>query len=176
MAIDTFLLDLDGVFTDFDESYENIIGVKPQNIHPDSYHKNFARFIDQGGFENAPLVKNAKVFFQKAMELTYLKCKRVMILTSDGGNIEKRDEVMRQKIEWCQKHGIWTGSQNFILSHGWRGKSHYATQDKNGKPTSMLIDDTARNVSAFYQAGGDTILYKPEQYEQALRIIHKVSR
>lgn len=168
MKVTEILLDMDGVFVDFDAQFKSVIGVTPANTIREDHYKNFVKFVNSGGFVNAPMVPKAKEFFKEIYELADSKDVRLRFLTSDGSIRECRDSVMDQKKEWLQNNGMWLGENNFILSIGWRGKADYA------KPTTVLIDDTTRNVEYFESRGGLALVYNPAHYKEICEVVKQV--
>lgn len=168
IVIKEIFLDLDGVFVDFDEMFKTVIGVYPENTNRDDHHKNFVKFVNAGGFLNAPKVKNASEFFREIYTIAEENDIRLRFLTSDGSMREVRDEVLRQKKEWLQNNGMWLGESNFILSLGWRGKADYATKH------SLLIDDTPKNVDYFESRGGHGLVYNEKNHAKICEVIKDV--
>lgn len=164
-TITNILIDLDGVIVNFDAQFEKVIGVRPEFSNRDDHYKNFSQFVNSNGFLNAPVMPNAKTFFNGLVKHCYKAGIDLHFLGSDGSISEFRQQVMEQKRQWLIDNGFWLGESKFILSHGWRAKADYAT------PTTLLIDDTERNCRHFGQAGGHTILYNNMYHDKTLQNI-----
>lgn len=165
--INVLMLDMDGVVVDFDHQFKQIIGVSPENSNRDDHYKNFSLFVNGQGFVKARECDNAKKLFNTLVRLSNEYDFDLKWLTSDGSIREFRSQVMEQKIQWLQDHGMWLGESKFILSNGWRGKADYA------KSGVLLVDDTIRNCNAFENAGGDAYQYNPKnQFEFCTALEH----
>lgn len=166
--LNTIFIDMDGVTTDFDKQFEKIVGVAPQFANRNDHYKNFSKFVREKGFQNAPLMPNAKTLIKSLVDISREHNVRLQYLTSDGSMREFRSQVMLQKMNWLHKHGLWLGEGNFLLSHGWRGKSDHASA------LTLLIDDTDRNVQHFTEHGGNAVLYKDADCAKIMKAIQDV--
>lgn len=140
-------LDMDGVLTDFEKRYDELFGVRPEEIKARTKHfwSNWKTFIEGENFKTLEKHKDADTLLHFVHELRV----PVEILSSSGGH-EFHDTVTSQKIEWLCNNTIPYkanivpgGSKKAELAHPWH----------------ILVDDTARVVEKYRAAGGTAILH-----------------
>lgn len=138
---------MDGVLTDFDSAYEGKYIKYPRGSpeHEKYFFKNWKNFIVDQNFENLKWHRDAKQLLAFVEQLDV----PTEILSSSGGG-SMHDEVVRQKTVWLKKHNV-NYKPNIVP--GGTVKAQYA------KPWHVLIDDTAKVVNRYREAGGPAILH-----------------
>lgn len=140
-------LDMDGVLTDFEQRYEDLFGVRPDEVKSRTKHfwDNWEDFIKGKNFETLAWHKGAVEL------LAYVASLRVPveILSSSGGEMF-HDDVVAQKQKWLSDKGI---PYKANIVPGGAKKAAFAA------PWNVLIDDTERVVEAYRKAGGTAILH-----------------
>ena len=142
---------MDGVLTDFEKRYDELFGVRPEEVAARSKHfwSNFDAFIEGGNFKTLEKHPYADQLLQFVHELRV----PVEILTSSGGE-KHYDQVSVDKIEWLLNNGI--NYKANVVSSGSK-KAEYA------RPWHILIDDTPQVVEKYRAVGGIAILHKDIQ-------------
>jgi len=138
MTIRQLFLDLDGVLGDFDQHYENLFGIRPnQDLYEPSdlweqirKHGNFYR--------TQPLMSDARELWDgvRAMKLVPI------ILTGIPDNIPN---VKEQKQQWVAEH---FGPTALIICCRSVNKKLY------GKPGDVLVDDRLKYAHHWTKMGG----------------------
>ena len=140
-------LDMDGVLTDFETRYEELFGVRPDEVKARAKHfwENWQAFIMGGHFQHLD-------WHPGAVELlAYVASLRVPveILSSSGGG-DFHDIVVPQKLKWLESKGI---PYKANIVPGGAKKAEFA------EPWHILIDDTPHVVEKYRNAGGTAILH-----------------
>lgn len=147
-------LDMDGVLTDFVESFRRIDGRPTTEVEKEG-DEAFWEHVKKGGLKfwaDMPWIKGSKKLW------SYVKNKDVTILSAPA----------RRLPDSPKGKEIWVGRElkptpNLILKRA-REKQEYAS------PNSILIDDLKKNVDAWNRAGGIGILFKnPNQVIKKLK-------
>jgi hypothetical protein len=140
-------LDMDGVLTDFEKRYNELFGIKPEEVNARTAHfwRNFEPFIEGGNFRTLDKHPNADQLLQFVHEMRV----PVEILTSSGGD-KHHERVSADKIEWLCNNGI-PYKANIVP-----GGSKKATL---AQPWHILVDDTLHVVEKYRAAGGTAILH-----------------
>lgn len=113
---------------------------------------------DPGFFSNLPRMPNAGKFMRGLLSIH----SKYSILSSPLlSDVEQSSE---EKTEWLKKHLRDHQPQSIVYDHE---KYKYATQ-ANGTP-NILIDDYETNIKLWQANGGIGILYKDEDYRDALQ-------
>lgn len=140
-------LDMDGVLTDFEKRYNELFGIKPEEVTARTAHfwRNFEPFIEGGNFRTLDKHPHADQLLQFVHEMRV----PVEILTSSGGD-KHHERVSADKIEWLCNNGIPYkanivpgGSKKALLAQPWH----------------ILVDDTLHVVEKYRVAGGTAILH-----------------
>jgi hypothetical protein len=147
----TIYIDMDGVLSNFEKTYEERFGISPKEVRDQKekglYTKYWHQFVDDDGF------KNLDKFPGMDELLDYLhqtpKSIQKSILTSTGG-FDRHTEVSLQKMQWCLKNNI---EYPVVTVPGRRFKSGYANSQ------SFMIDDTVDVIHKFIQQGGNGHLH-----------------
>lgn len=148
----TVWCDLDGVLADFDSKVSSITGMSVSDDMPKSERSKFwARigvFVKNGGrvYQDLPLMPEAMDLW-KYLTTTY---EDVRILSAKGLSDPNAEH---DKREWVRKHFGGKYAESAVIVSTSKDKAHYAT------PTSVLIDDRAKSIDPWKQAGGIGILY-----------------
>ena len=137
-------LDMDGVLTDFVESFRRIDGRPTTEVEKEG-NPAFWKHVEKGGLKfwsEMPWVKGSKKLWN------YVKDKDVSILSSPARRLPDSPKGKQ----------IWIGRElnptpNLILKRA-RDKYEYASSN------SILIDDFKKNIDAWNRAGGIGILFK----------------
>ena len=138
---------MDGVLTDFEKRYEELFGVRPDEVQHRTKHfwENWESFILGGNFKTLDRHAGADKLLHFVHELRV----PVEILTSSGGE-KFHDEVEKQKIVWLCNNTI---PYKANVVPGGKKKAQFA------KPWNVLVDDTPHVVEAYRAAGGTAILH-----------------
>lgn len=138
-------LDMDGVLADFERRYLELFGERPADTRGKNKHfwKNWGTFVSGKNFETLELHPNALELIQHVESLNV----PIEILSSSGG-FESHEDVVDQKLKWLSAQGI-TYKPNIVP--GSAIKARYA------KPWHVLIDDTAKVIDKYREAGGPAI-------------------
>lgn len=140
-------LDMDGVLTDFEKRYEELFGVRPDEVQSRTKHfwDNWQEFINGGNFKTLDKHKHADTLLNFVNSLGV----PVEILSSSGG--EKNHEcVTIQKVAWLCNNGI---PYKANIVPGGSKKASYA------HPWHILVDDTPHVVEKYRAAGGTAVLH-----------------
>lgn len=139
---------MDGVLTDFEKRYEELFGVRPDDVAHRTKHfwDNWESFITGKNFETLDWHAGAVDLLAYVASLDV----PVEILSSSGGE-KFHDTVVAQKRKWLESKGI-PYKPNIVP--GGNKKAEFAG------PWNILIDDTDRVVENYRKAGGTAILHK----------------
>lgn len=140
-------LDMDGVLTDFEKKYEELFGVRPDEVKSRTKHfwSNWQQFVALNSFEHLEKHKDADRLLNFALALGV----PVEILSSSGGETN-HENVSMQKIKWLLNNDIRLKAN--IVAGGSK-KAAFA------QPWHILIDDTEHVVEKYRAAGGTAILH-----------------
>ena len=175
------LLDLDGVMCDFAEQYKRINGKAPIDVYQPGSTPGpekdllWNRYVDQAGFEDAPLHAGALELICVISNLVRDgRVQLVEICTSAGGRARMED-VTRQKKVWLKLHGLEDLTAH-IVQNGYKKAEVINTE----KYHDILIDDTDRIVDNFRSRGGFAVLHTSisdtiEQLNSILDSINELS-
>ena len=173
------LLDMDGVLVDFSAQYEKINGKRPIEVYQPgstpSPEKDRAwnRYVDQAGFEDAPLHEGALQLLCAVSNLVKEgRVSAVEICSSAGGKARQVD-VTRQKNVWLKLHDM-----DFMHAHIVQNGYKKAEVINLEKYHDILIDDTDRIVDNFRQHGGFAILHTSveDTVKQLEELVDELSR
>lgn len=144
----TIFVDMDGVLTNFEKKYIEVCGMSPKDGRDSKtkgvFRDNWNKFIDLDSFKYLDYFPGAE---QLISTLDTFNVQKV-ILTSSGG-MERHNDVLRQKLDWLQYHGIkWPA----VVVPGRRYKAGFAAGSE-----SLLIDDTLDVIESFRARGGMAI-------------------
>lgn len=138
--------DLDGLLADMDGRVEEITGHKINELDQKQFWKTVSKtkdfFRNLDPFPLADVVRNTLLHSEFANQ--------IHVLTSSGSNFE---EVAPQKIAWAVNNLGISKDKIHVVTSG-VCKSFWAT------PSSILIDDTEKVITAWVEAGGIGILHK----------------
>jgi len=138
---------MDGVLTDFEKRYNELFGIKPEEVNARTTHfwRNFEPFIEGGNFRTLDKHPHADqlLAFGEAMGVP------IEILTSSGGE-KHHERVSADKIEWLCNNGI---SYKANIVAGGSKKAAFA------HPWHILVDDTPHVVDKYRAAGGTAVLH-----------------
>ncbi len=140
-------LDMDGVLTDFEKKYEELFGVRPDEVKSRTKHfwSNWQTFVEGGNFVHLEKHKDADKLLNFVTSLRV----PVEILSSSGGDTN-HEYVTTQKVAWLMNHGI-PFKANIVP--GGSKKAAFA------QPWHILVDDTERVVENYRAAGGTAVLH-----------------
>lgn len=138
-------LDMDGVLADFESRYIELFGERPADTRGKNKHfwKNWGYFVSGKNFETLDLHPNALQLMRHVESLEV----PIEILSSSGG-FESHDDVTDQKLKWLNSRGI-RYKPNIVP--GSAIKARYA------QPWHVLVDDTAKVIDKYREAGGPAI-------------------
>ena len=141
-------LDMDGVLTDFEGRYEQLFGVRPDEVKSRVKHfwDNWETFIKGNNFETLEWHKGAVELLAYVASLQV----PVEILSSSGGG-QFHDIVVPQKLKWLESKGI---PYKANIVPGGAKKAELA------QPWHILIDDTPHVIEKYRAAGGTAILHE----------------
>ena len=149
----TVFVDMDGVLTNFEKRYVELIGTTPletrQSRDKKEFSKQWETFVQFSSFEHLDWFPGAQELVKFLNKQNVQKC----ILSSSGG-MKFHNKVMMQKQKWLIEHGIdWP----VVIVPGRRYKAGFAS------PTTALIDDTEDVIQSFNARGGLGILHRPDR-------------
>jgi hypothetical protein len=147
----TVFVDMDGVLTNFEKRYTEVIGMTPFETRQARDKKEFSvhweTFIRFSSFEHLEWFPGAQELVAFLNKQPVQKC----ILSSSGG-MKFHNQVMLQKQKWLRVHNIdWP----VVIVPGRRYKAGFASS------STALIDDTPDVIQSFIKRGGLGILHKP---------------
>jgi 5'(3')-deoxyribonucleotidase len=139
----TIFLDSDGVCADFDALYEAEFGHAPNAVHDDQMWAN----INAHGnfFSSLPLIDGTLDFIKK-----FQKTHNIVILTACPKSDYQR--AATQKKAWFKT----IVDPDLIVLPVLGGKNKYLFMQK---PGDVLIDDFAKNIAPWNEAGGFGIVH-----------------
>ena len=144
----TIYMDLDGVVVDFLKGISDIIGIQLKNFNDWGKHKKegWKLVSDKGsGFwSDLEWLRDGKQLW------TYIKKYSPSILSAYPVNKNNMDYAIKGKNEWISNNLNGYGNVNLVKGIE---KQNYAT------PTSILIDDSQRNIKQWESKGGIGILH-----------------
>ena len=140
-------LDMDGVLTDFEKKYEELFGVRPDEVKARTKHfwSNWQTFVQGGHFVHLEKHKDADALLKFVTSLGV----PIEILSSSGGEAN-HEYVVTQKIAWLCNNGIHFKAN---IVPGGSKKAAYAS------PWNVLVDDTEHVVEKYRAAGGTAVLH-----------------
>lgn len=140
-------LDMDGVLTDFEGRYEELFGVRPDDVQGRTRHfwQNWKAFVEGNNFATLSWNKGAVELLAYVASLQV----PVEILSSSGGG-DLHDVVVPQKLKWLESKGI---PYKANIVPGGSKKAEFA------QPWHILVDDTLKVVENYRNAGGTAILH-----------------
>lgn len=146
--IETIYLDMDGVLTDFNKRYQELFKTEPDKVHKKNWIPYWEEFVGGDHFKTLDWHPDGKELY--AGIAAYAKENRIQvhILTSAGGE-DMIDSIAWQKRRWLINNNV--PHRYLHVVPGKRFKKDFAT------PTALLIDDTAKNIVQFREAGGNAI-------------------
>lgn len=140
----TIYCDMDGVLTDFDKRYKDIVGVSVNKAETTRTPKEFWEPVTQAGvrfWAGMEWMHDGNVLWK------YIQKYSPTLLTSPSRD---KSSIIGKSV-WCKKH--LPNVKVIYSSH----KYKYAT------PDSILIDDRKKNIDKWIQAGGIGILHTSAQ-------------
>lgn len=139
-------VDLDGVLADFAGAVKERFGKEMAQIPKNVLWSKVQHYNDshEPWFYSLPKMHDADVLWQFLVQ----NFKNIEILSASGTT--PRD-ASGQKKAWVGEHFGWDVKTNIVLSA--KEKAAFAA------PNTILIDDTARAVNPFIQAGGMAVLH-----------------
>ena len=149
--------DLDGVLANFKKEMHRVLGSFGDTVQysddeyarDPKYRKRMWTSIGEYQKVHGPVIWRNLELLPDAMELwNYIKDKNTQILTASG---QDKYDAKQQKRAWVTEHLGSAVRINFVVAGPL--KAQYAG------PHNILIDDQARNIGPFNQAGGIGILH-----------------
>lgn len=137
MTIDHLYLDLDGVFANSAKRIEELTGKQYADVTPIEFWR--AVETDGAFFLNLERIDDSFELYDKIKHLPH------SFLTG----LPQNPVMVQHKRQWVEAH---FGNVEMIATRG-KLKHHYAT------PSTVLIDDTARNIALWHATGGIGILH-----------------
>lgn len=168
MARKTIHFDMDGVLANFEGRVELLCGRPFATISKKDMWTAVNR--DPYFFLDLELMPGALDMVRTAYLLYAGEPTEFCILSATGTN--RQDEVERQKLAWLDKH---LGSVEYDIFHqkrfmrnGGESKRVYAN------PSSLLIDDTYKNITAWTESSGIGILHvsSANTIERLKKLLH----
>lgn len=160
----TVFVDMDGVLTNFEKRYTEVVGIPPNEVGRHREHKEFSKywrmFIEAKGFEQLEWFPGGERLVEALRGLRARKC----ILSSSGG-MTHHSNVMGQKINWLQGHGL--GDWPVVIVPGRRYKAGFASS------SCAMIDDTKDVIESFGARGGYGILHVLNGEEDTIQRIQQ---
>jgi hypothetical protein len=154
------LLDMDGVLVDFAAQYEKINGTLPLNVYQPGASRSpekellWNRYVDQAGFEDAPLHAGALDLISHVMTLLATEQISAIEICSSAGGKARHIEVTHQKNVWLKLHDL-----SFLTAHIVQNGFKKVDVIDNERYHDILIDDTEMVIANFRKHGGYAILH-----------------
>lgn len=140
-------LDLDGLFSDFEEGFKKVSGYYPKEVAKGKLWGTIHRA--EHFFYNLPMIKESKKLWQ-VVEPT-----DPIFLTGLPSSAQGKED----KIRWVHKH---YGDQYEVIVVPKKEKRNYA------KPNHILIDDTHSNVNEWNADGGIGIFHEKDNFHRTI--------
>lgn len=165
----TVYLDMDGVLTDLDGMLAERAGMTREEVKdPANWAEAYQLSLDDGEALHWARIPPNSPGFHTLIRWCHERSINVEILTSYG-QATVRDcgaQAHKSKVEWLTRNYL-SEFQNKRITRfngvqSWTQKKFYATS------RSLLVDDQARNVFQFRDAGGRAILYNRERHSEFL--------
>jgi len=158
--IPTIFIDMDGVLADLHYGITELSGDPSITDYRSALFKTWLpAYVEANGFAKQPPMPNAAKLVEFLTKLHKKGKVKLAILTSHGEFYEPFSEVIRQKKVWLE----WTFPElnkiPFCATASGADKSILAS------PTTLLIDDHAKNIIHFTNAGGHGIVYEDHHIE-----------
>lgn len=169
MAKKIIHFDMDGVLADFEGRVEMLCGRPFATIPKKDMW--LAVNKDPYFFLDLELMPGALDMVRTAYLLYAGEPTEFCILSATGTN--RQDEVERQKLEWIDKHlgrfDMDIFHQKRFMRNGGESKRLYAN------PSSLLIDDTHKNIVAWTESAGIGILHTNavNTVDRLRKLLHK---
>jgi hypothetical protein len=151
-------LDIDGVFADMRSGVRKHLNAEYYDMSPSEAWSILDK-VDNLFYHFQPYY-GAKALFDELYDFEKL-CGGVRILGSAPKPTGKLISAANDKIAWVRKY--LSEDIEVVITDGWEDKLDYVN------PGDILIDDTARNISAWCNKGGKGILHNPERPLRTVR-------
>lgn len=160
MIIPTIFLDMDGVLADLHAGIVEFSGDPSITNQRSKLFKDWLpKYVEVNGFEKQAAMPNATKLVDFVVKLHKQGKVKLAILTSHGEFYEPFSEVIRQKKAWIEFHYPELVKFPFCATSSGADKSILAS------PHTLLIDDHAKNIIHFTNAGGHGIVYEDHLIE-----------
>jgi hypothetical protein len=137
-------LDLDGVLADFETGFKKHTGRAISSFTSNNEFWKFAQTFDHL-YADLPMMHDAPILISAVRRISVEYGFQVEILTALP-SVEKMPHAEKDKEAWVRKN----------CPYGWKFKvgPHAVDKQKHAKPGEILIDDKARNIAQWQEAGG----------------------
>lgn len=139
-------IDLDGVVADFVIGYETLYNVSIDNVEMLTLNK--TKFAKDDFFRNLPVIKSGLKLLRYLDTLDNIE---IRILTAVGDNDLEINKLNKEL--WVKEN---LGNYKFLWVKKAVEKAKYATKD------SYLVDDRAKSLNPYLDAGGSGYLYNDD--------------
>ena len=163
----TIYLDLDGVFADFEKKAIELVGKSPKEMEPTEFWGSLGKFDHV--WRDLDVLPGSRLLYDTVMKVPDAHVSFLTALPRPSGKLSTAAD---DKREWVRK--IFGNRCTVITVIGGVNKAKFVSS-----PDDILIDDTAKNIDAWNQAGGIGILHDPKDvYSTIFRLmaILKTSR
>lgn len=158
--IPTIFIDMDGVLADLNAGIVEFSGDPSITNQRSKLFKDWLpKYVDANGFEDQEPMPNAAKLVEFLVKLHKQGKVKLAILTSHGEFYEPFSEVIRQKKAWIEFYFPELVKFPFCTTSSGADKSILAS------PQTLLIDDHAKNIIHFTNAGGHGIVYEDNHIE-----------
>lgn len=152
--IPTIFIDMDGVLADL---HAGIVALSGDPTITDNrnalFKKWLPKYVELDGFYTQAPMPNAQILVDFLIKYHKAGKVKLAVLTSHGEFYEPFSEVIRQKKAWLETEFPVLNKIPFCATASGADKSILAG------PNTLLIDDYAKNIIHFTNAGGYGIVY-----------------
>lgn len=142
-------VDLDGVIVNFADFTKDLTGIDIDNAGKEDRNK-FWKHVERHVKQGNPFFASMKPLVDAFHLWNYVRKYDPTILSATGHIFGAGNE----KRAWVREHLGHKAADKAIFVHNSHDKAKYAT------PTSILIDDRAKSIGPWTEAGGIGVLHK----------------
>ena len=166
MKIPMIYLDMDGVIADLDAGVIEFTG--DENAMGDKrklFMEYLPEYVAHQGFITSPVMENAVELVNGLCDMMDKGLIRLSILTSAGQFVSPNHAVVNQKKVYLEKYFPRLDEVPFCVTSSGADKAYFANQ------FALLIDDHAKNIMRFREAGGRGVVYTPDICNDVIDVV-----